>query len=103
MTTNAAPILQVNGLNVTLGHGLRSTKILHDVVQLAPRFGLARLQLATAHSRLARASAAIEQTRLAGEMLQPALGVRRDVGSDRHRSQGSGDEVRRTGRHDQER
>lgn len=31
MTTNAAPILQVNDLNVTLGHGLRSTKILHDV------------------------------------------------------------------------
>ena len=48
------------------------SKVLQDVVQRAPRFGLARLQLATAHSRLSRASAAIEQTRIAGELLQPA-------------------------------
>ncbi|QSX79806.1 winged helix-turn-helix domain-containing protein [Agrilutibacter solisilvae] len=49
-----------------------TSKILQDVTERAPRFGLARLQLATAYSRLARASAAIEQTRTAGELLQPA-------------------------------
>ena len=49
-----------------------TAKILQDVSDRAPRFGLARLQLATAYSRLARASAAIEQTKSASRLLQPA-------------------------------
>ncbi len=45
---------------------------LGEVVKLAPRFGLARIQLADAQARLAQASSAIEQMDAARELLQPA-------------------------------
>lgn len=43
-----------------------------DLVKLAPRFGLARLQLAQAQSRLAQAAQAVEHMDAARELLQPA-------------------------------
>ncbi|MEO6364621.1 MAG: winged helix-turn-helix domain-containing protein [Luteimonas sp.] len=43
-----------------------------DVVKLAPRFGLARLQLARAQSRLAQAAQAVEHMDAARDLLQPA-------------------------------
>ncbi|HEV8693061.1 MAG TPA: winged helix-turn-helix domain-containing protein, partial [Lysobacter sp.] len=48
-----------------------SAQILRDVVDRAPDFGLARLQLGHALTRLSRASPAIEQTDAAIELLQP--------------------------------
>jgi DNA-binding winged helix-turn-helix (wHTH) protein len=45
---------------------------LGDVVDLAPRFGLARMQLAQAQARLAQASSAVEQMEAARKLLQPA-------------------------------
>lgn len=43
-----------------------------EVVKLAPRFGLARLQLAQAQARLAQAAQAVEHMDAARDLLQPA-------------------------------
>ncbi len=48
-----------------------STKILRDVAERAPNFGLARLQLGHALTRLSNATPAMEQTEAALERLQP--------------------------------
>ncbi len=50
---------------------VKSAEILQDVTRLAPEFGLARLQLGYALSRLSRAAPAIEQTEAAIRLLQP--------------------------------
>ena len=47
------------------------TKILRDVAERAPSFGLARLQLGHALTRLSNATPAMEQTEAALERLQP--------------------------------
>lgn len=49
-----------------------AAEIGREVVQLAPRFGLMRLQLAVAQSRMGQFSAAIEQMDAALDLLQPA-------------------------------
>ena len=51
---------------------MAAAAISEEVVKLAPRFGLARLQLARAQSRLAQAPSAIEQMNAARDLLQPA-------------------------------
>lgn len=50
---------------------VKSAEILQDVTRLAPEFGLPRLQLGYALSRLSRAAPAIEQTEAAIRLLQP--------------------------------
>jgi len=50
---------------------VKSAQILQDVTRLAPEFGLPRLQLGHALSRLSRAAPAIEQTEAAIRLLQP--------------------------------
>lgn len=58
-----------------------SAQILRDVVQRAPDFGLARMQLGHALTRLSNAAPAMEQTDAALERLQP---VPRDVAAVLH-------------------
>lgn len=50
---------------------VKSAEILQDVTRLAPEFGLPRMQLGYALSRLSRAAPAIEQTEAAIRLLQP--------------------------------
>lgn len=50
---------------------VKSAEVLQDVTRLAPEFGLPRLQLGYALSRLSRAAPAIEQTEAAIRLLQP--------------------------------
>ena len=50
---------------------VKSAEILQEVTRLAPEFGLPRLQLGYALSRLSRAAPAIEQTEAAIRLLQP--------------------------------
>ena len=50
---------------------VQSAEILQDVTRLAPRFGLSRLQLGYALTKLSRAAPAIEQTEAALRLLQP--------------------------------
>ncbi len=49
-----------------------AAKLLEETVALAPRFGLARLQLAQAQSHLSQASAAVAQMESAQALLRPA-------------------------------
>jgi DNA-binding winged helix-turn-helix (wHTH) protein len=51
---------------------MAAAAVLADVVRMAPRFGLARMQLAQAQARLAQASSAVEQMEAARPLLQPA-------------------------------
>lgn len=50
---------------------IAAAAISNEVVRQAPRFGLARMQLARAQSRLAQATAAIEQMQIAIESTKP--------------------------------
>lgn len=50
---------------------VKSIEILQDVTRLAPEFGLPRMQLGHALSRLSRAAPAIEQTEAAIQQLRP--------------------------------